>query len=201
MGRDPLMVIGLMGKSCSGKNMASLFLQEKGARTVDLDLINHDVIRKNTKDLISLFGDDILGHDFHVDRKKLGHLVFTSVEKRKVLEQFLYPLIEDKVREIIRKNNNHPVVLNGAVLHRSGIITDCTHIIFISSCLPLRFLRAVIRDGFYPMRIMRRFANQKDVKTQLLPSFVDTYNVRNNLTRVSLQKRIHALYAKLLEEK
>ena len=50
------MIIGLTGKSCSGKNHVGKILQEIGLEVWDLDKMAHDGLDANSDAIIKLFG-------------------------------------------------------------------------------------------------------------------------------------------------
>ena len=67
MGRYALMVIGVVGKSCSGKDEAVKFLVNAGFFEINVDKLGHEALVKNKERLVEAFGDVILTNN-SVDR-------------------------------------------------------------------------------------------------------------------------------------
>src|SRR5678816_2881580 len=70
------------------------------------------------------FGDDVLQPDGHLDRKRLGAIVFSDPERRKRLEQITHPAIyvrQQRVLSVYEEEVFEGVVLwDAAVLIESG---------------------------------------------------------------------------------
>lgn len=89
-------IIGLTGGIASGKSTVSTFLQNAGITVIDADKIAREVVLPNTPayhDIVQTFGADILLPDQHIDRKKLGTLVFSQPEQLQTLNQITHPRI------------------------------------------------------------------------------------------------------------
>ncbi|NLZ72857.1 MAG: dephospho-CoA kinase, partial [Bacteroidales bacterium] len=65
------MVIGLVGKTCSGKNMVASYFEEKGFFIIDVDVLGHIALEENHQLLVETFGFSI-EKDGKIDRKQLG---------------------------------------------------------------------------------------------------------------------------------
>ena len=79
-------VIGLTGGLGSGKSTVSQFLQELVAVILDADKVGHKTYLPDTPawtDLIEAFGQEIVGADREIDRKKLGPIGFSDPRKRR----------------------------------------------------------------------------------------------------------------------
>lgn len=155
------MVIGVVGKSCSGKNYICKIFNQRGYKTIDLDKIGHESLKVNKKKLVDLFGDDILSASGDVDRKILGRIVFSSSEQLKKLEGLSFPFIMDKVKQEIK--NSPKLVINGAVLHRGKIDELCDYIVFVDSSFETRWQRAKIRDKITKEAFLKRESSQDDI--------------------------------------
>lgn len=95
--------IGLTGGIATGKSTVSQTLQAQGYRVIDADQIAKEVVQKGSRGLdlvVQHFGPAVLGPDANLDRKKLGAMVFSDLEKRKELEAIVHPLIQARVHEL-----------------------------------------------------------------------------------------------------
>ena len=74
-----MLKIGLTGGIGTGKSLVTSFLQEQGANVINAYLLWHEAYLPGTvgfEQVVSEFGEDIVGADGHVDRQKLGPIVF-----------------------------------------------------------------------------------------------------------------------------
>jgi len=95
-GNDNRLLLGVTGGIGTGKTTVANMLREKGAFTIDFDLLARDVVEPGTKgykDIVDYFGTQVVGEDGTLDRKRLSKIVFGDMEKRKKLESFTHPAI------------------------------------------------------------------------------------------------------------
>lgn len=81
-------IIGITGKSGSGKSTLTDLLSKKmQCNSVNIDKIGHKATSNQeiAKKLCAIFGNQILGEDGNINRKKLGNIVFSSKEKMAIL--------------------------------------------------------------------------------------------------------------------
>ena len=116
------MVIGLTGGILSGKSTISQLLRQHGAVIIDADKIGHDLYLPDTeawKEVVSAFGDSILGTNNEIDRSKLSSIVFNDYQALKKLEEIMHPkmykTIKEKILEL-QDNGVEIIVLEAAVL-------------------------------------------------------------------------------------
>jgi len=67
-------IIGLTGNIATGKGAVSGMLDCLGAEAIDADVLVHELMEKGTpiwQAVVQEFGEDILGHERDIDRKKL----------------------------------------------------------------------------------------------------------------------------------
>lgn len=173
------MVIGVAGPSCGGKNMVCDYLEKSMNYTnIDLDKLGHEVLYKHKDILVNRWGADILSNG-DIDRKKIGKIVFTDSKELKFLEKISHSWIFSNVEKRI-KNSNKNFLLNGAVLLESPLIQLCDHIFWITASRRIRLKRALKRDNLSKKEIIRRFNNQKPLKSQLFFKDVDIYSIDNS---------------------
>ena len=97
------MIIGITGRSGSGKSFLSDILAEKlDMIHIDIDKISHEVLTfdESKKFLLNEFGSEIFENGV-VNRKKLGKIVFGEPEKLEKLNRFCQIEMEAKIDEII----------------------------------------------------------------------------------------------------
>ncbi|KAL3273238.1 hypothetical protein HHI36_014692 [Cryptolaemus montrouzieri] len=112
-------VIGLTGGIASGKSGVSHWLQELGGLIIDADKIAHGIYKcgKPCYDLlIQKFGEDIVGKDGEIDRKKLGAIVFKDRNELEKLNNTVWPEMLTEILKIVRNATEDVVVVDAAIL-------------------------------------------------------------------------------------
>lgn len=160
------MLIGIVGKSCCGKNYISQIIQDMGFEVWDLDLLSHEALDANIAKIEETFGKDVICFEkgtFHVSRKALSKIVFQKAFMRKELENIVYPWITEK---IISHEKNFPkkvLFVNGALLRRSKIDSLCKAVIYVNAPYEVRLKRALLRDAIEDAVFESRESSQNDV--------------------------------------
>ena len=155
------MFLGLVGKSCSGKNYVGQLLQERGYEVWDLDVLCHEALtlEENVQAVVKAFGSEVLENGV-VCRKTLSRLVFENPAKRFDLEEILYPWL---VKKVVSYEGSSVVFLNGALLRRAALDAYCTFIVYVDAPYEDRLKRALSRDGITEQAFEKREEAQGDV--------------------------------------
>ena len=101
-GNDNRLLIGVTGGIASGKTTVADMLLEQGVSLIDFDVLAREVVEPGEsawKDIVAYFGEQVLQEDRTLDRKKLSDIVFRDMEKRKKLENFTHPRINEAFKE------------------------------------------------------------------------------------------------------
>ena len=177
------MIIGLTGKSCSGKNYVGELLKARGLEVWDTDIMCHNGLNENIRAIVSEFGKEVLierDGRMEVSRPALGKIVFSDPDKRRVLEGILYPWLRNLVLEWKAENPEGNLVLNGALLYRAGFCDLCSCIIYVDATYEVRLRRAMERDNLDEKTFILREKSQADVDFRDVDYTVPLYIVANN---------------------
>lgn len=87
----------ITGSIASGKSTVVNLLKERGFSVIDADLIAHEQLEICKREIIEVFGEQILDEAGKIERKKLGVIVFNEPKKLKNLEQILHPKIKAEI--------------------------------------------------------------------------------------------------------
>ena len=101
--------IGLTGGIGSGKSAASGILGILGAGLIDADLVGHASYRSGTEGfekVTKAFGNDLIGDDGEIDRKKLGPIVFSEPDNLYKLNAILHPIIYSMIKTELTNMEN-----------------------------------------------------------------------------------------------
>lgn len=103
--------IALTGNIASGKSTISKMLRDDGFTVIDADFISHEILDEYPNDINDIFKENLL-IDEKIDRKKLGNLIFSYPEIRSILEEFMHPLILNRIEElsIIEDKKRNPIL-------------------------------------------------------------------------------------------
>ncbi len=114
-------VIGLTGTIASGKSTVLHYLEETyGCEAIDADLVARGVVEDSKEDLQALFGPDVI-RDGHVDRTRLGKIVFQDPEKLSMLNQLVHPRTCRKIGDMIEASLQEVVIVEAIELLRSDL--------------------------------------------------------------------------------
>ena len=99
-------IIGITGGVGCGKTMATTYIQEKGFPVVDADLIVKELFTNQAVQ------NQIQAKLQTLDKKKLREEIFSSPEKRKLLENILHPKVIERIQfEIMNhRRSNHEIL-------------------------------------------------------------------------------------------
>ncbi|MBN2240013.1 MAG: dephospho-CoA kinase [Dehalococcoidales bacterium] len=119
-------VIGLTGGIGSGKSTVAQILAEFGAKVIDADKVAHEVFNPGTeglKEVVKVFGEDVLTEDGEINRKKLGEKVFNNPEALETLNNIIHPRAYELVKgrlDDFRRQGVEYVVLEVILLVEAG---------------------------------------------------------------------------------
>jgi len=83
--------------------VSDLFAQ-RGVPVIDTDQIAHEIVepgRPALKRIAEAFGQDFLGADGRLDRKKMRNAIFSNPQQKNRLESILHPAIASEVDQLI----------------------------------------------------------------------------------------------------
>lgn len=182
------LVIGLTGSIASGKSTVSNMFSTLDIPVIDADQLARDVVypgEEAYKEIVSLFGENILQEDETLDRKKLGAIVFQDEAKRKQLNNIVHPAVRKRMleqRDALIKNGEKCVVLDIPLLFESKL-TSYVHktlVVYVDSETQLQ--RLMKRDNFSQEEAMQRIESQIPVKekAELAHAIIDNNGSRRN---------------------
>lgn len=135
------MIVGITGSIGSGKTTAAKIFSMHHFSRIDADEIGHDLIIRNSphyKKLVAEFGDEILGKNKAIDRKKLGNIVFGDSEKLGKLNSIMLPAIIREIKIQIKKireecGNKAKIIVDAPLLLETKAKGLVNRIIVVSS--------------------------------------------------------------------
>lgn len=101
---DGKMIIGISGKSGSGKSSAARYLEkELGYKRVDLDEISKSIRKEYQQEIIELVNNKSVLISDEIDSKLLGNILFNNKELMDKYNEFIYVKLKEKISEYVSK--------------------------------------------------------------------------------------------------
>ncbi|MDR3048667.1 MAG: dephospho-CoA kinase [Elusimicrobiota bacterium] len=195
------MILGLTGSIGSGKTQAAKFFKEFGAYTIDADKISRKLTAKgqdSLKEIVKIFGKDILTSKGSLNRKKLGKIVFKDIKAKKALENILHDKIISEIRLISsRQCQKSDIIIDAPLLFETGLNKICDKTIVIWTPLSEQIKRLSKRSKLSEKEIENRINSQMpaDKKMQKAGFIID-----NSADKPALKQNIKSLYEQIKQE-
>ncbi len=177
--------IVLTGGIATGKSSVCNFLRLYGFEIIDADSIAHESLDENSQAIGELFGLEYI-KDFKVDRKKLGKLIFSNDSSREELENFIHPIIQDKIkkRSEIFENKNIPYIIDIPLFFEKKNY-DIKEVILVYAPKEQQIARLMSREGYDNKESNERINAQMpiDDKKELASFVIDNSKDLKNMQR------------------
>ena len=194
-----MLKIGLTGGIGTGKSSVTEAFQSLGAAVINADLLGHDAYLPGTigfEEVVTEFGQDIVGSDGQIDRKKLGPIVFSDSSKMDRLNEIMHPLIRDLIEErlvTLESNQNKVAVVEAAILIEAGWKSLFDEIWVVISDPEEVVNRLGVRNGLSREDAVKRIDSQMSNDERIEHGDVV---VENTGSMEDLQTRVNSLWAK-----
>ena len=159
-------VIGLTGGIATGKSSVARFFVERGVPVIDADQLARDAVLPGSSALdqiIIRFGSEVLTQDGVLDRKKLGSMVFSNPEKRRILENILHPeirkLSEIRISEAVTAGHKRLIYM-APILIEAGADSRVDTIWVVTVRPEIQLERLMRRDGITHDQALKIIASQ-----------------------------------------
>jgi dephospho-CoA kinase len=172
-----------------------------GARVLDADKVGHEVLREPEvcQRLVEAFGKDIGDEEGHIDRKKLGALVFSSPEALQLLSSITHPIILDKISDTLkewqRQGQVEIAVVEAALLIEAGMASSVDKVVLVVADRVVQMERIIERNGLTLQEAAQRIDAQPSVKERL--PFADYVIENNGSSLEELEKKVKFLWSEL----
>jgi dephospho-CoA kinase len=176
-----MIVIGLTGNIGTGKSTVRKILAELGAATIDSDSLGHELLdnKKIFSELVDIFGQNILGEDNRIDRKKLADIAFRNKEGQSQLNRIMHTAIDREVRrriDLYRKSGYRVVVVEAALLVEASMNLPMDRIWVTTAPRDVILSRLKSQKGLDEKEILARFDKQmpQEEKITYADAVIDT---------------------------
>jgi dephospho-CoA kinase len=156
-------VIGVTGPIACGKSTVMRLLAERGAVTIDADLVYRDLVKPGMPllaTLVARFGPDILTDGGELDRRALGGIVFSDTDALADLDRITHPAISDEIEERVRKIDAPLVAIEAVKLSQAGVGRLCDETWLVTCDREVQLPRLMKRNGISEEEATRRIGSQ-----------------------------------------
>ncbi len=141
-------------------------MRELGCTVIEADILAHQLIEPGQPayaEVVQEFGQQIVGSDGRIDRKRLGAIVFADFEKLGCLNRIVHPrvidVVEGRLAEVERDAAADVVVVEAALLVEAGYHTRMNRLVVVW-CQPEQQLERLVERGIEFEQACRRVAAQ-----------------------------------------
>jgi len=157
--------VGLTGGIGSGKSTVARLFEAKGIPVYNSDekakfLMQND--KHIQKKLIEKFGPEVFVNK-SLNTKYLASLVFNDKNRLKELENIVHPAVRQDFTEWTTKQEAPYVIVENAILHKSGMDQLVDYIITVVSDKEKRIERVINRDKLDKKEIEKRINSQDSI--------------------------------------
>jgi len=168
-----MLLIGVTGGIACGKTEVSKVFQKKGATILSGDQIGKEVVEKNRKvlkELVNIFGQNILNKNHTLNRRKLGKIAFASKKSKDLLNRIVHPYLLRELRKRInnsrRKRDKEVIVIDAALIVEWGLQKELDYLIFVESRREDKIRRLQKEKGYSRREALDRIKSQLPEKTK-----------------------------------
>lgn len=186
MVKKKVFVLGVCGKTASGKSEVLKVLAGLGWKVLDADKIVHDLYRagrEGQRRIADFFGEEFISKNGNVNRRKLLKVVFGDRKKLKILNALIHPLVINEIRKFIDScADSDKVAVEAFYFEEKGLGKVVDKILFIER----------------PLDEIKKSLNDRGVDGGLVGEILDMIPVsirtdiilENNSTLKTLQKKV-----------
>ena len=186
--------IALTGGIATGKSTVASLLALNGMRVIDADSISHEILDVSVVWVKENFGDEYVNGSI-VDRAKLGSLVFSNVEAKKKLEEFLHPKIraEIELRSIKQDSFKFPYLIDIPLFFENGAY-DIKESVVVYTPSDIQLERFMKRNGYSKEESLNRINSQMPIDEKKQKA---TWVIDNSKNLKHLQQEVENFVEKI----
>ena len=162
------MIIGITGNSGTGKTTIcnEIAKQYKGkTNIIDADEISKELLTPGNeyfKEVLNLFGIEVLNMEKTIDRKKLANIIFNDSKKREQLDKLTFKFVGEETKKRLIENKEILNIIDAPLLIESDLYKLCDIVISIISDKDSKIQRICKRDNIDKKIATLRINSQKE---------------------------------------
>jgi dephospho-CoA kinase len=158
--------VGLTGGIASGKSTVAAMMRDRGCHLLEADPLAHRLLEPAQAahaEVVEVFGREVLLPDGHVDRKRLGEIVFGDARKLQELNRIIHPrvveILEGRLDTLARQHPKGVAVVEAALLIES-LYAERLDQLVVAWCRPEQQVERLLARGMTREQADRRIAAQ-----------------------------------------
>lgn len=201
------LLVGLCGRSGSGKGYVSELFRKIGIPSIDTDAVYRDLTSPSDelspcmKELSERFGSAVISPDGSLNRAEMRKLVFSGDSAAlDDLNKITHKHILEKTAEIaaeLAESGAEIVLIDAPLLFESGFDRFCVCTICVTAPESSVIRRIMRRDGISEEEAQKRLAHQKPVSELREKS---DYEIVNDAESEVILERVKAVFDKITAE-
>jgi dephospho-CoA kinase len=199
-----MLLIGLTGGVATGKSTVAKLLRTCGAVIIDADALAREVVQPGKpawRDIVRLYGEQVLKPDRTLNRPALAHIVFRDSHKLRALNAIIHPRVAREqarlTRDIGRKDPDAIVMYDVPLLFEAGVDKRVDRIVVVAADRETQITRLQRRDHLTRAEALRRIRSQLPLATKIKQA---DYVIDGTLPLSQLKRTVKDLYAWLRRE-
>ena len=196
-----MLLIGLTGGVATGKSTVARLFKECGAVVIDADVLARHVVQPGKpawRDIVRLYGKQVLEADGTLNRPALAHIVFRDPRKLRTLSHIIHPRVAREqsrlTRDLARKDPNVIIVYDVPLLFEAGVDTRVDQIIVVVADRETQIARLQRRNHLTRAEALRRIRSQLPLVQK---SKQADYVLEGTLPLPKLKRAVKQVYARL----
>ncbi|SVA14878.1 uncharacterized protein METZ01_LOCUS67732 [marine metagenome] len=197
--------VGLTGGIASGKTTVANLFSDLGIEIIDADEIAHSITSKQGSaynKIVKHFGEDVLGNDKKLDRKKLRTMIFNNSELKRDLEQIIHPEVYAIINQKINASQEPYQIIVIPLLIETGYQNFVDRVLVVDCSMETQLARLINRDNETMKNARKIIANQIERNQRL--KFADDIIENEKKTSINVLKnkvlQLHETYLELPEK-
>ena len=196
-----MILVGLTGGIATGKSTVAKMFKRCGAVVIDADALAREVVRLGKpawRAIVKTFGRNVLNPDRTVNRHALGHIVFQSRTKLRLLERIIHPRVArlqaQLTGQIARNSPNAVVIYDVPLLFEAGINKRFDKIIVVTADRETQVARLRKRNGLTRTAALQRIRSQMPLSKKVQRA---DYVLDGTLSNSDLRRNVQQLHRAL----
>jgi len=189
--------IALTGGIATGKSTVASLLALNGMRVIDADSISHKILDNSCGWVEDNFGHKYVKNN-KIDRSALGSLVFSNLDIKKKLEDFLHPKIKEEIEKQSAKQDGFgfPYLIDIPLFFENRNY-DIKESVVVYTPADIQLERFVKRNGYSKEESQKRINSQMPIDDKKAKA---TWVIDNSKDLKHLQQEVES-FVETIKEK
>jgi len=165
-----ILTVGITGGIGAGKTTVCKIFEEFGAKVIYADELAKELMENDEslkKKIKKIFGvESYIGGK--LNRKFIADIIFSSDEKRKLLESIVHPAVIKRIlsdlKKIAGEGKYSFVIVEAALIFESGFDKELDYVLVVDADDEIKIKRIIERDKCSREEVLKRMRAQLDSK-------------------------------------